>query len=220
MRVTHCRATRHLLALFGAAWLYKLVGLGDAGPATEAQNLAPTKLVFREDRATQAAAFLLKLNKKRIKFPFMRHIKLIKLMYIAEREALLQLGHLITYDRLMSMDNGPVLSRVLDLVKGSIGTGYWRQHIKRWFPYWVHLISDPSTDQLSVAEEKILSDVYRRYGHLNRHRLIDISHELPEWRDPKGSALPIEPRDVLISQKVPAEEADEIVADMVAAASL
>jgi uncharacterized phage-associated protein len=182
--------------------------------------LATTKLVFREDRATQAAAFLLKLNKKRIGFPVMRYIKLIKLMYLADREALLCLGHLITYDRLVSMDNGPVLSRVLDLIKGKVSGEYWRQHISRWLPYWVILTSDPSTDHLSVAEEKILLDVFRRFGHLGWRKLIDLTHRLPEWKDPHGSALTIEPREVLISQDVSAEEADEIVADMVAATNL
>jgi uncharacterized phage-associated protein len=210
-----------LLAWRSTGWLYSLIGITITKlPRAETPTVADTKLVFREDRATQAAAFLLKLNKKRIKFPFMRHIKLIKLMYIAEREALLRLGHLISYDRLVSMDHGPVLSRVLDLIKGNAHGDYWGRHVSRFLPWWVHLTSDPSTDQLSVAEEKILLDVYRRYGHLNWRKLIDISHGLPEWRNPQGSSVPIDPREVLISQKVSAEEADEIVADMVAAASL
>ncbi|MGH7517488.1 MAG: Panacea domain-containing protein [Gemmatimonadales bacterium] len=181
--------------------------------------MAPT-LAFREDRATQAAALLLKLNRGRIGFPFMRHIKLIKLMYFADREALLRLGHFITYDRLVSMDNGPVLSRVLDLIKGNIPGPYWTRHISRWLPWWVHLVSDPSTDQLSVAEEKILREVFQRYGHLRWGRIVDVCHELPEWRHPHGSSITIEPREVLIGQNVSAEAADEIVADMVAGASL
>ena len=179
-----------------------------------------TKLVFREDRATQAAAFLLKLNKKRIGIPVMRYIKLIKLMYLADREALLRLGHMITYDRLVSMDNGPVLSRVLDLIKGRASGSYWSRYISRWPHWWVLLTSDPSTSQLSVAEEKILQELFQKYGHLGWRKLIDVSHRLPEWKDPHGSALTIEPREVLISQNVSAEEADEIVADMEAAASL
>jgi len=45
----------------------------------------------------------------------MSYMKLIKLMYLADREALLRWGRPISTDRYVSMDKGPVLSRVLDL---------------------------------------------------------------------------------------------------------
>ena len=46
----------------------------------------------------------------------MGYFKMIKLMYIAERTALLQWGRSITFDRFVSMPQGPVLSRTLDLI--------------------------------------------------------------------------------------------------------
>jgi hypothetical protein len=38
----------------------------------------------------------------------------------------------------------------------------------------------------------------------------DFSHTLPEWRNPHGSSLPIEIRDILKAEKRPQEEIDEI----------
>ena len=68
------------------------------------------RLPFNEKKATQAAAHLLKLRGGK-----MSYMKLIKLLYLADREAILAWGRPITTDGYASMDRGPVLSRVLDL---------------------------------------------------------------------------------------------------------
>ena len=68
------------------------------------------RIRFNEKKATQAAAHLLRLRGGR-----MSYMKLIKLLYLADREALLRWGRTISTDRYVSMDRGPVLSRVLDL---------------------------------------------------------------------------------------------------------
>ena len=64
---------------------------------------------FNEVKATQAAARLLRNRGGR-----MSYMKLIKLLYLADREALSRWGRPITTDKYVSMDKGPVLSRVLD----------------------------------------------------------------------------------------------------------
>ncbi len=68
------------------------------------------RLRFNERKATQAAAHLLKLRGGEMSF-----MKLINLLYLADRSALLQWVRPITTDSYVSMDRGPVLSRVLDL---------------------------------------------------------------------------------------------------------
>jgi uncharacterized phage-associated protein len=42
-------------------------------------------------------------------------LKLTKLLYLADREALARYGEPITYDLPVSMEHGPVLSRALNL---------------------------------------------------------------------------------------------------------
>jgi uncharacterized phage-associated protein len=61
-------------------------------------------LRFNEQRAAEAAARILKLRGGR-----MSCLKLIKLLYFVDREALLRWGRPVTTDRYISMDDGPVV---------------------------------------------------------------------------------------------------------------
>ena len=149
---------------------------------------------FDEAKATQVAALFLKLRGGQ-----MHYIKLIKLMYLADRDALLQWGFPITMDRYVSMNNGPVLSIVLNLITEDRVKPVWSQYI--YAPmgeYEVRLIREAPTDRLSRAEEKLIGEIFAQYGHRYRWDLIDnVMHKLPEWRDPGNSSIPIHPRDIL-----------------------
>lgn len=171
---------------------------------------------FREDRATQAAARLLKLRGGQ-----MSYLKLLKMMYLADREALRSLGRPITYDRYCSMKEGPVLSKTYDLIRYETPPGeevsYWRQHISSPRDYSVQLLhDDPPSDQLSAAEEAILAGVFAVWGHRSRWEIRDFTHTLPEYTETEGS-IPIRIRDVLIKQGVASEDADAIVQEIWAA---
>jgi hypothetical protein len=81
---------------------------------------------YREDKATQAAARLLKLRGGA-----MSHLKLIKLLYLAERASLVRLGRPLTDDSCASLPHGPVLSATLDRINTAEAyrDGYWDLHI-------------------------------------------------------------------------------------------
>lgn len=149
---------------------------------------------FDETKATQAAAYLLNLRGGQ-----MHYIKLIKLLYLADREALLRWGAPITSDRYVSMNNGPVLSRVLSLITEDRAKPFWSKYISPPLgDYEVRLLTIAPTDSLSRAEEKLMQEIFEQYGHRNRWDLIDnVMHKLPEWRDPNGSSIPIQIRDIL-----------------------
>lgn len=165
------------------------------------ETLGPMPLRFREDRATQAAARLLRLRGGR-----MSYLKLMKLLYFADRQALLELGRPISYDMFVSMPQGPVLSRTLDLMTAEPEPGvdrrsYWHTIISEPRNYEVSLLrEDVPSDQLAAAEEAILDGVFQKYGRLSRWELRDLSHKLPEWRDPQGSCVPIRIKDILVQQ--------------------
>ena len=153
------------------------------------------RLRFNERKATQAAARLLELRGGR-----MSYLKLIKLLYLADREALLRSGRPITTDRYFSMDRGPVLSRVLDLVTDGDEPGapcIWANHISGPANFEVKLEAPPGRDELSDAELALLDGVFRAHGNKSRWELVDLTHKLPEWQDPQGGAVPISYRDIL-----------------------
>jgi uncharacterized phage-associated protein len=171
-------------------------------------------LRFREDKATQAAARLLQARGGT-----MDYLKLLKLLYLADRTALLELGRPISYDRYVSMPHGPVLSRTYDLIVAEPDPehpSYWGQVISEPSGYTVTLMGDAPRDQLSRAEEKILDDVFAAFGRWNRWRLRDYMHGLPEYREPQASSSPIEIRDVLLGQGVSPEDADAIRDELIA----
>lgn len=131
----------------------------------------------------------------------MSYLKLIKLLYLADREALLRWGRPVSTDRFVSMDRGPVLSRVLDLITGDVPPGprgVWNEYVSAPFDFEVRLVvAEPQSDELSVAEEKLIREIFEKYGKMSRWSLVDLTHSLPEWEDPQGSAIPIEVRDIL-----------------------
>ena len=165
-------------------------------------------LHFREDRATQAAARLLKLRGGK-----MSYLKLLKLLYLADRSALLQLGRPITFDRFVSMPHGPVLSRTYDLIVSQPDPNepsYWNRIISEHDAnYEVRLLTrdDIPNGKLSRAEERILDEVFAEFGSMNRWQIRDYSHTLPEWTDPDGGSLPIDLHDILIEGGIDEEQA-------------
>ena len=110
---------------------------------------------FNEVKATQAAARLLRNRGGRMKY-----LKLIKLLYLADREALSRWGRPITTDNYVSMDNGPVLSQILKRIDDGAAPGeptFWTSHIIPCGDWDVLLTGDPSDGQLSEAEEELLT---------------------------------------------------------------
>src|SRR3954469_7516785 len=119
---------------------------------------------FREDKATQAAALLLAWAGGA-----MSYMKLIKLLYLADRTTLLRWGRPITFARAVSMKHGPVLSEVLDLINEGNRPGtltLWNRAVSSPANYQVRLARECPADDLSDAEEAVLADVFREYGGL------------------------------------------------------
>ena len=152
-------------------------------------------LLFDEGKATQAAARLLTLRGGT-----MSYVKLIKLLYLADREALIRWGRPITTDRYVSLDSGPVVSRIYDLIRDEpLPNSFhvWRKFISDPENYEVRLLGDPGSGELSRPEQQLIDEVFAQHGHQNRWTVVDYTRSLPEWTHPDGGALPIEYRDVL-----------------------
>jgi uncharacterized phage-associated protein len=101
----------------------------------------------------------------------MKYLKLVKLLYIADREALAKWGRPITTDRYVSMKEGPVVSNVYHLIGSEpmpSQQSFWHKYIKTVAEWDVELLSDPATDELSQAEEDLLHQVFETHGHNNR----------------------------------------------------
>ena len=162
--------------------------------------------MFRADKVTQMASTFLRNAGGR-----MPYIKLMKLLYLADKQMLVERGKPITYDQWVSMRYGPVLSGTYDLIKAA-RTGsdsYWGRHI-RTEDCDVVLVNDPGTDALSQAEDNIIEQVFAQHGHKDWPALVRMTHDLAEWVDPGMSSTPITYKEVLEVEGLP----EEIIPDI------
>ena len=153
--------------------------------------------VFNERKAAQAAAYLAQLNGGQ-----MNVLLLIKILYLADRKSLILRGRPITGDSMVSMPHGPVLSRIYDEIKWGEQVASraqpWHEYLTERQTHEVSLrLAPPPADELSDFERAILEDMYRSYAHLSPWDLRRITHQLPEYQDPQGSSLPINPETIL-----------------------
>ena len=150
--------------------------------------------MFSEIKVTQMAAYLLKKRGGQ-----MSYMKLIKLLYLAERQAMAKWGESMSGDKFVSMPHGPVLSETYSLISGET-EGYWNELIKGEADYELslaHNIEIDDLDELCLAEMKILDKVFDEFGKMNRWEIRNYTHtHCTEWQDPNGSSFPIKPEDI------------------------
>jgi uncharacterized phage-associated protein len=165
------------------------------------------ELRFDFDRSLQAAAYLLHLEEGR-----MPYLRLVKLMYIAERELLARTATPLTGDIWIAMEHGPVLGHILDLIKGKGSRSMeWEGFIIR-SGYAVQLVAEPGRDRLSGDVIDKLAEVSGRYREKDHWELRDLMHDFPEWvknYPGAGSAL-IPLKDILEAQGESQETLDVI----------
>ncbi len=169
--------------------------------------------MYSENKTAQMAGYLLKKRGGR-----MAYIKLMKLLYLADREYLISYGNSMTGDKAVSMDNGPVLSKTYDLLKSGSpkDTSPWAQWIEGESNFEVsvkkpvHSLDFEDTfDELSKADIKILDKIFAEFGHCKRFELCELTHKIcPEWQDPHGSSIPINPKSIFMAGGKSKDEAD------------
>ncbi len=130
----------------------------------------------------------------------MSYMKLIKLLYLADRRALLKWGRPITGDQYFWMKKGPVLSRVHDLITEGPDPGTqtaWQRLISAPVDYEVSLLHEAPTGELSAAEEQLVDEIFAEFGRMNRWEIVERCHRLPESVDIEGGAVTVKYRDIL-----------------------
>lgn len=168
---------------------------------------------FNAKKTAQAAALIARRHGGAINY-----MKLIKLLYLADRQMLLDHGTMVTGDRHVAMKFGPVLSQVLNL----INEGARDEAHTPWFDFFgapekydVQLKPGAPTenDELSRYEVKLLESIDDKYGSMDRWALVDYLHKnLPEWTDPGETSTPISPEMILRAESRSDEEIQRVKA--------
>jgi uncharacterized phage-associated protein len=125
----------------------------------------------------------------------------LKMLYLADKEALINWGKPITGDSFVSLPKGPALSKVYNLFKGTAR----RDHQKQWSIFVsekvnnsIHLLKPVDINILSEREMEILEFSRKKIHEVAPWEVSRWLHEsCPEWQDPKGSSIPIHPNTIL-----------------------
>jgi uncharacterized phage-associated protein len=129
----------------------------------------------------------------------LNYMRLLKLLYIADRESLAETRRPITGGPVVARERGPVLEEVHDLIRGQhVEMPAWDQYLRR-DRYDLMLLQKPDVRQLSRYEIGKLQEVARRHANDDEWALSQKTHEFSEWmkNNPGTSCKPIPLEDVL-----------------------
>jgi uncharacterized phage-associated protein len=143
---------------------------------------------FNERKAAQVAAFFALKQGGSINI-----VKLMKLIYLGDREFLKRYDTPILHDRLVSMPKGPVNSNAYNCASGQVQAATWDSYIQDNANHMVSVATDNLTvaelKELSKAELRVLDSVWDNFGALNQWQLVEYTHDnCAEWEDPEGSS--------------------------------
>jgi len=152
---------------------------------------------FNQKKSIQAVAFLLKQNHETNHSD--NYMRLLKLLYFADRKSLEETGRPITGDRFVAMPHGPTLSGLLDLVnQEGFNNDEWDKYIQR-DGYNIRMVNDPGNDELCRYEIELLSRIWQQHRENGEWAVAIESEKLPEFiqNNPGESSKLIPLSDVL-----------------------
>ena len=146
------------------------------------------------EKAIQAVGVLLRHEGKHVS-----RLRLLKLLYIADRISLEKTGSPILGSKLVAMKNGPLHSDVLDLINGNhLEEPAWSRHFRN-VGRDIVLEDEPDVGKLSRFEIQLLNQVVEERINLSDWDVADETHGFAEWQtvypDPKENTsrpIPIE----------------------------
>jgi uncharacterized phage-associated protein len=150
-------------------------------------------------KAVQAAAALLRFETGWK----MGRMRLLKLLYLADRECLRRTGLPLIGDRTVAMDRGPLHGTIYDWIKGKgLHEKEWSKFIRSSGPREICLHTDPGNGKLSKHEIDILLEISRKFLTWEDDELSEMTHDLPEYikankERPPASSRPIPIEDII-----------------------
>ncbi len=150
---------------------------------------------FRSRKAAQVAAFFAVKNNGPID-----KLKLIKLIYLAERQFVGNNHHPMLYDELYSLPHGPICSSTLNCIDGYLYEEMWAHFVAKNGNRVVATkrFSNDDLDELSRAEIQCLLSTWDNYGYMTSSQLRNYTHEYcSEYTEIEKGRVPISYKAIL-----------------------
>lgn len=141
-------------------------------------------------------------------------LKLVKLLYLAERLSFERRGKPMNFDAYFSLPHGPVVSSALDGMDNKLDHPAWQAIDLAENKRDVTLVDDVAEDRLSRADRAILDRTWDEFGGMTASQLRNWTHEhCPEYTEVgSGSSLAIDVSEILreVGRADPDEAAREV----------
>jgi len=136
------------------------------------------------EACVQAIHFILK------NFGEMDKLKIVKLIYFADKRQLIFAARTITGDNYVAMRHGPAGSMVLNILNRN--TEYLEQEQLDFIDRYIRQVEagadnyksagyDMSYDQLAETDRKALKIVCEKFKHADKWAVVSLTHKYPEW---------------------------------------
>lgn len=167
---------------------------------------------FDVEKALQAIDVIFKQEVEQNRPSSMHYIRLLKLLYIADRESLQETGSPITGDVGYAMDQGPVLSEIYNAMRDKSKFAHHWNHFLERSGDDVRLRLDPGKAKLCRYDIEKLREVTKRHRGKDKNELVKITHEFEEWKSnyKNNTSTHIPLRDVLAAVGFKKEEIEKI----------
>lgn len=126
-------------------------------------------------------------------------LKVIKLIWVADRLHLRKYGRPIMNDTYWAMNYGAVGSSVKDFTGFNVEeeeAEYLEEYLEPKNKYNIKSKKQVDTDVFSDSEIEMMDKAYTEYGSMNKFDLAKLSHEFPEWKKFK-EALKVSTREMM-----------------------
>jgi len=140
----------------------------------------PNSFPFAQEKATEVAARFISLSGGAINI-----MKLVKLVYLLDRESIARRGVPVIGGVYLSMRNGPVTSEILDLINAGdlwhCDTN-WGEFISERQNHEVGLSENPGTEHLSSFELELIAELFGQFANADQWKISEWCHEhCGEW---------------------------------------
>lgn len=151
---------------------------------------------FRSQKAAQICAFFAIESGGCIE-----KLKLIKLVYLAERQFLSAYHHPMLFDEFYSLPHGPICSSTLNGIDGVIHRELWDRYIMRHgkdLIYATKAVGRDDLNHISDAELEVLIGIWSKYSDWTSSQIRNYTHQYcAEYTETASSRIPITYRQVL-----------------------
>ncbi|MCY3787767.1 MAG: Panacea domain-containing protein, partial [Gemmatimonadetes bacterium] len=143
-----------------------------------AQFMAPSWIQpsagFRSRKAAQICAYFATQSEGTIE-----KLKLIKMIYLAERKYLFAHHHPMLFDEFYSLPHGPICSSTLNGINGTLGDSFWDEYIARNgnIVVAVKAVARDDLDEISDAEMAVIEEVWEEFSKMTASQIRNYTHD-------------------------------------------